>query len=63
MTAVRLKNSKADRSDDSAERSGAGGIGRRDQQWQEQYAPFKGSLNPDQIHGLVAHVRQLSQRK
>ena len=63
MPAVSLKTSKADRSDDSAERSGAGGIGRRDQRWQEQYAPFKGSLNPDQIHGLVAHVRQLSQKK
>jgi hypothetical protein len=39
MTAVSLNNSKADRSDDSAERSGAGGIGRGNQQWQEQYAP------------------------
>ena len=25
--------------------------------------PFKGSLNPDQINGLVAHVRQLSEKK
>jgi cytochrome c6 len=25
--------------------------------------PFKGSLNPDQINGLVAHVRQLSAKK
>ena len=58
MPAVSLKTSKADRSDDSAERSGAGGLGRRDQQWQEQYAPFKGSLNPDQIHDLVIHLRQ-----
>src|ERR1700754_1390073 len=25
--------------------------------------PFKGSLSPDQINGLVAHVRQLSEKK
>jgi len=25
--------------------------------------PFKGTLNPDQINGLVAHVRQLSAKK
>ena len=25
--------------------------------------PFKGSLNPDQINGLVTHVRQLSEKK
>jgi mono/diheme cytochrome c family protein len=25
--------------------------------------PFKGSLNPDQINGLVAHVRQLNEKK
>ena len=25
--------------------------------------PFKGSLSPEQIHGLVTHVRQLSQKK
>ena len=46
MTAVSLKNGKADRSDDSAERSGAGDIGRGDQQWQEQYAPVQGELKP-----------------
>jgi hypothetical protein len=41
MTTVSLKNSKADRSDDTAERSGAGGIGQR---WQEQYAPVQVEL-------------------
>jgi cytochrome c6 len=25
--------------------------------------PFKGSLNPDQIHDLVIHMRQLSEKK
>ena len=25
--------------------------------------PFKGSLNPDQIHDLVVHLRQLSEKK
>jgi cytochrome c6 len=25
--------------------------------------PFKGSLNPDQINGLIAHVRQLNGKK
>jgi len=25
--------------------------------------PFKGSLNPDQIHDLVIHLRQLSEKK
>jgi len=25
--------------------------------------PFNGSLSPEQIHNLVAHVRQLSQKK
>ena len=25
--------------------------------------PFKGSLSPEQIHGLVTHVRQLSEKK
>jgi len=25
--------------------------------------PFKGSLNPDQIHDLVTHVRQLGQKR
>ena len=43
MTTVSLKNSKADRSDDTAERSGAGGIGQR---WQEQYAPVQGEPEP-----------------
>ena len=25
--------------------------------------PFKGSLNPDEIHDLVIHLRQLSEKK
>ena len=34
------------------------GVDRGNQQWQEQYAPpFKGSLNTDQIHDLVIHLR------
>jgi hypothetical protein len=60
MTAVSLKNSKADRSDDSGERSGAGGIGRGDQQWQKQYAPVQGSLNPNQIHDLLSICATMS---
>jgi hypothetical protein len=60
------KHSKADRSDDSAERSGAGGIGRVISNGKNNMPPFQGelkSLNPDQIHDLVIHLRQWGQNK